>query len=72
MNMTTNSKDITILSKKNFLFLRPSHYGCGKTVTLGFYSDELHSNQLTNETVREILKNAIKDYRNTIKELSLH
>lgn len=57
---------------ENHHFLRPSHYGCGKTVTLGFYSDELHSNQLTNETVKEILKNAIKDYRNTIKELSLH
>lgn len=50
-------------------FIKPQRYGCGKTVTLGFYKTEnkvYNANQL-----KEAIYNAIDAFENTIKELEV-
>lgn len=44
-----------------------SRYGCGKTVTLGFY--EFDSSNLDCNSAKIVLVNAIKSFKKTIKEL---
>lgn len=52
-------------------FKKPTRYGCGKTVTLGFYSpgDELDMQDLSYHDVKKILSNAIRAFQQTVKEL---
>lgn len=50
-------------------FIKPSRYGCGKTVTLGFFKGI--ENQFTYIQLKDNLRKAINAFKNTIKELSI-